>query len=224
LLFEEPKHIIFVLPPDNLENKSRVVIMKKTVILIVFGLSGAAALIYEVVWSRLLQVIFGCTVYTASTIFAAFLLGLSIGSFLFRKIADETKQPLFYLALFEVFIGLYGIGIIYLFKLLSWLYLFLPSLLIIKLVLCLIVLLPPTILFGAVWPFINRYYINDVRKLGSGTGNLYSANSIGSAFGAFAGGFIFVPFLGFRTTSIIAALLNIAAGLLLIIVWKKESK
>jgi spermidine synthase len=92
----------------------------------------------------------------------------------------------------------------------------LPSLLIIKLIFSLIVVLPPTILFGAVWPFINRYYIKDLNELGSGTGNLYSANSMGSALGAFAGGFIFVPFLGFMGTSVIAALFNIVAGLLLI--------
>ncbi len=150
-------------------------------ILTVFGLSGAAALIYEIVWSRLLQTVFGSTVYTASTIFAAFLLGFSIGAFLLRKTADTTDRPLFCLALIEILIGLYGILIIFIFRFISWIYVFLPPLLVIKLILSLVVLLPPTILFGAVWPFINRYYIRDMDKLGSGAGNLYSFNSIGSA-------------------------------------------
>lgn len=47
--------------------------------LLVFSLSGAAALIYEIVWSRSLQFIFGSTIQTASAIFSAFLLGFSLG-------------------------------------------------------------------------------------------------------------------------------------------------
>jgi spermidine synthase len=190
--------------------------MGKRLILLIFGLSGMAALIYEVVWSRLLQVIFGSTIYTASTIFAAFLLGFSIGAFLFRKIADTTNRPLSFLALIEILIGLYGIFIIFIFRFISKMYVFLPDSLISRLILCMIVLLPPTILFGAVWPFINRYYIKDIDKLGRGTGSLYSVNSIGSALGAFASGFVFVPLFGFKITSIIAGFLNIIAGLLLV--------
>lgn len=190
--------------------------MSKKTILLVFGLSGAAALIYEVVWSRLLQTIFGSTVYTASAIFATFLLGFSIGAFSLRKKAESSDRPLRFLALVEISIGIYGILIIFIIKFMSKIYIFLPSFLIIRLILSFIVLLPPTILFGAVWPFINKYYIKDIKRLGKGTGNLYSINSIGSALGAFASGFIFIPFLGFKTTSIIAASMNIIAGLLLI--------
>src|SRR3989344_1491185 len=101
--------------------------MNKRIIPIVFGLSGMAALIYEVVWSRLLQTIFGSTVYSTSTIFAAFLLGFSIGAFLFRKIADTTNRPLFFLSLIEILIGLYGILIIFIFEIILKIYIYLPS-------------------------------------------------------------------------------------------------
>jgi len=197
--------------------------MNKRIIPIVFGLSGMAALIYEVVWSRLLQTIFGSTVYSTSTIFAAFLLGFSIGAFLFRKIADTTNRPLFFLSLIEILIGLYGILIIFIFEIILKIYIYLPSSLIVRIILFFIVLLPPTILFGAIWPFINKYYIKDSDKIGSGTGSLYSINSIGSALGAFASGFIFVPMFGFKISSVIAGCLNIISGILLIIL-KRETK
>ena len=57
-------------------------------------ISGMTALIYEVVWTRPLQLIFGSTVYAVSTIVTTFLAGFAIGSYSFRNIADTTKNPI----------------------------------------------------------------------------------------------------------------------------------
>ena len=186
----------------------------------IFGLSSATALVYEIVWSRLLQTIFGSTLYSTSTIFAAFLLGFSIGAFLLRNVADTTNKPLVQLALIEFSIGLYGIFISTIFRAVNGVYLLLPPNNFITPLLSFTVLLPPTILFGAIWPFVNSLVIKDPTVIGKRTATLYSISSLGSALGAFASGFILVPAFGFRTTSAIAGVINIGAGTLLLILAK----
>jgi len=64
----------------------------RTIILIAFGISGMAALIYAVVWTRPLSLIFGSTVYAVSTMLTAFLAGFALGSYLFRNIAVEFSS------------------------------------------------------------------------------------------------------------------------------------
>ena len=61
-------------------------------ILIAFMLSGLTALIYEVVWTRPLQLIFGSTIYEVSSMLTTFFVGFAVGSYLFRNIADNTKH------------------------------------------------------------------------------------------------------------------------------------
>ena len=184
---------------------------------VVFGISGATALIYEIVWSRLLQTIFGSTLYSTSTIFAAFLLGFSIGAFALRNHADTTRQPLVQLALIEIAIGLYGIFITTIFSAINTVYLSLPPNNLITLLLLFTILLPPTILFGAIWPFVNSLIIREPGTVGRSSAALYSISSLGSALGAFASGFLLVPVFGFKTTSAIAGVINIGAGVLLLI-------
>ena len=184
---------------------------------VVFGLSGATALIYEIVWSRLLQTIFGSTLYSTSIIFAAFLLGFSIGAFALRNHADTPKQPLVQLALIEIAIELYGIFITTIFSAVNTVYLSLPPNNFITLLLFFTILLPPTILFGAIWPLVNSLIIREPGTVGRSSAVLYSISSLGSALGAFASGFLLVPVFGFKTTSAIAGLINIGAGLLLLI-------
>ena len=184
---------------------------------VVFGISGATALIYDIVWSRLLQTIFGSTLYSTSTIFAAFSLGLSIGAFALRNHANTTKQPLVQLTLIEIAIGLYGIFITTIFSAVNAVYLSLPPNNFITLLLFFTILLPQTILFGAIWPFVNSLTIREPGTVGRSSAALYSISSLGSALRAFASGFILVPILGFKTTSALAGIINIGARLLRLI-------
>ncbi len=91
----------------------------RVLIVIAFALSGMTSLMYEVVWTRPLQILFGSTIFAVSTILATFLFGFALGSYLFRNIADQSKNPLFIFAGLELGIGLYGIFIIGMFKILS---------------------------------------------------------------------------------------------------------
>jgi spermidine synthase len=57
-------------------------------------LLGARALIYQVLWLRLLGLVFGVTTYAASTVWAVFMAGLAVGGFAASRIADRVRRPL----------------------------------------------------------------------------------------------------------------------------------
>ena len=67
-------------------------------ILLLFFCSGASALIYQVLWLRKLGLVFGVTVYAASTVWASFMFGLAVGSLLAGRVADRLRRPLVCLA------------------------------------------------------------------------------------------------------------------------------
>lgn len=94
----------------------------RILLLIAFALSGMTALIYEVVWARPLQLIFGSTIYAVSTILTTFMLGFALGSYFFRNIADRVNAVLLFSGL-EFGIGVYGLFIFSLFKILPRVYL-----------------------------------------------------------------------------------------------------
>ena len=185
------------------------------IILIAFMISGMTALIYEVVWARPLQLIFGSTIYAVSTILTTFLIGFSLGSYLFRNIADKSRNPLKLFAFIELGIGLYGLSILSLFKILPSIYLSIANnsgIQFIQFALLFLVLIIPTTLFGATWPVVNKIYVRFERK-GRDIGRLYSFNSFGSFLGSLAAGFILIPFIGIRNTSILAVCLNLLIGI-----------
>ena len=87
-------------------------VLNKTGFLVVglfcFFFSGAAGLIYQVVWTRMLSQIFGNTTYAIATVLSAFMAGLAIGSYWFGKIADRGKNDFFLYGILEAGVGVYG--------------------------------------------------------------------------------------------------------------------
>src|SRR5512134_3945008 len=75
-------------------------------LLALFYFSGIAGLIYQVLWLRRLSVIFGVTVYAASTVLAAFMAGLALGSALAGRIVERIGRPLLVFGVAEILIGL----------------------------------------------------------------------------------------------------------------------
>ncbi|HLC88859.1 MAG TPA: fused MFS/spermidine synthase [Candidatus Nanoarchaeia archaeon] len=199
--------------------------MNKKILLIAFTISGTTALIYEIVWSRPLQLIFGSTIYAVSTILTTFFVGFALGSYLFRNIADNVKKPLALFGLIQLGIGLYGLMILGLFKALTPIYLALESsgFQSAQSVLLFLVLIIPATLFGATWPVINRAYVK-IERRGEDFGRLYSFNSFGSFLGPILAGLVLIPWWGITNTSLFAASINIILGLLTLIYSKKSEK
>jgi spermidine synthase len=90
--------------------------------LLVFFLSGATGLVYEVLWTRQLAMIFGVTTYAFSTVLATYMGGLALGSYLMGRRVDRVRNPLLLYAALEAAIGLYELVVPELFKALRPLY------------------------------------------------------------------------------------------------------
>src|SRR5258706_531487 len=72
-----------------------------------FFLSGATGLVYEVLWIRMLGLVFGHTVFAVTTVLTAFMAGLGLGSWIFGRLADRQARPLRLYGLLELGIGVF---------------------------------------------------------------------------------------------------------------------
>jgi len=194
----------------------------KKLLLIAFLFSGMAALIYEITWIRPLQFLLGSTTYTISIIFATFMAGLALGSWIISKKVEKIKNLPKTYAFIELGIGIYGVILLSLFNVLPKVYnnlYFLHSNFylfeVVQFLLVFIVLLIPTTLMGATYPLIVKF--NTERKIGKSVGEVYSANNLGAIIGSFAAGFILIPLLGITASIIIAGVINILVASIILI-------
>jgi spermidine synthase len=85
------------------------IINLKNILLILFFLSGACALTYQVIWVRMLNQIFGVNAFAVATVLGAFMAGLALGNHYFGKLSDRHSQPLKLFAYLQFFIGLFAL-------------------------------------------------------------------------------------------------------------------
>jgi spermidine synthase len=201
-------------------------------IIVIFGISGMTALIYEIVWIRPLSLIFGTTIFAISIIVAAFLSGLALGSWLAGRYIDKLENPLKYYGFIEIGIGLFGLMLISLFTVLPGFYLDIYHLtspnfsffFVLQFTLAFLLILIPTTLMGATMPIILKSYSKDFQKLGRDVGRLYSVNNIGAVLGTIAAGFLLIPLLGVQTSIMVTAIINITIGLIILGISKSMNK
>ncbi len=185
-----------------------------------FFFSGAAGLVYEIVWMRMLGLIFGHTVFAITAVLAAFMAGLAFGSFLFGRLIDRRGRPLQLYGLLEVGIGLYVLAMPFLFQGMQttylWLYRSLDlsflSFALMQFALVFVVLLIPTTLMGASLPVLVKFFVDRVEDLGRKIGDLYALNTFGAVVGSAAAGFILLPTIGVKGTTMLAAAVNLIIG------------
>jgi len=199
--------------------------------LVFFFLSGMCGLIYQILWTRVLSLLFGHTTFAIGTVITAFMGGLALGSFFFGRWADRENalktflsrqgESPFLLAygLMEASVGLYCLLTPLLFLLVEKAYLpfsDLPffALNILRFVLCMGVLIVPTFLMGGTFPIISKFFIQNLSEFGGKLGRLYFINTIGAATGSFAAGFYLLRILGLNATLECAAVINIGIGVL----------
>ncbi|MCX7011976.1 MAG: fused MFS/spermidine synthase [Candidatus Sumerlaeota bacterium] len=183
-----------------------------------FIASGAAGLIYEVVWSRLLTQVFGATLLAVSTVLASFMGGLALGSALLGAASDRMRRPLRFYAFLELGIAAGSLLVPLLLRLLEnaaapVLGNFAIAFAVRNLVLfCVtfIVLLVPTTLMGATLPVLSRFLVHRRESLGLNVGGLYSANTFGAVVGTFLTGFVVIAAWGVWGAAASAAALNVA--------------
>ncbi len=183
-----------------------------------FFISGSAALAYEVTWTRVLSWIFGSSVYAFSTILAAFLFGLALGSYLAGRIADGRTDLMALFAVAELGIGASGLLMLHLFSKLDVVYYLVFSarstfgmMWVVFFAIIFAILLVPASLMGATMPIVAREY-SRAEAVGGDVGTLFASNTLGGVFGSLAAGFFLVP-LGVEGISLLAAGCNLLVAL-----------
>ena len=190
-------------------------------VLAAFALSGAAALSYEVVWTRALSVVLGSTTHALSSMLATFMLGLAIGGVLGGRVVRLGRDPLLWFGLCELGIGALGISALLVMRSLPAAYLALyralhlnaPAFYVVQLALCSAVMLGPTVLMGMTFPLVARALAPVAGDVGPAVGDAYGANTLGAVLGSLATGFALVPLLGLRGATVVAAAANAVVGL-----------
>ena len=183
----------------------------------VFFLSGISGLMYQVLWLRLLSVVFGVTAYAASTVLASFMCGLAVGSVLAGRLADRTRDPLRWFGLVELGIGVSALLTPWLLDAAQVLYTAIATnvpdgqgavLTLARFACSSAVLLVPTALMGATLPLVVRSSLVQRGDLGPRIGLLYAVNAGGAITGAILAGFYLIGLIGLRRTFLVAAGLN----------------
>lgn len=188
---------------------------------IAIGLSGMAALAAEVIWTRILSLTFGGTVYTFSIILAVFLVGLGLGSSVGSFLARTIVRPRVGLGWCQVLLmgAVAWTGYVLARSLPYWPVN--PALsqspwinFQMDLARCLWAILPATILWGASFPLALAAVVSSRRESGRTVGEVYAANTVGAILGAAAVSLIVIPWLGTQWSQRIVIAVSAIAGLL----------
>ncbi|MBV8194182.1 MAG: fused MFS/spermidine synthase, partial [Candidatus Dormibacteraeota bacterium] len=184
----------------------------------VFVASGAAGLMYQVVWSSQLVLVFGNTTEAIGTIVTAFLAGLGLGGLVGGLIAPRLRHPLRLYGAVEVLVGATALLVPIGFQLIDGVYRSAydttsgTTLTLVRLALTLAAVTPVTFLMGLTLPLLTRYLVTSMRDAGPRMGLLYSANTFGAMTGTLVAGFVLIEVFGLSTTTHIAVALNLLAG------------
>jgi spermidine synthase len=189
-------------------------------ILAIFVLSGAAGLIYEVVWARELVLVFGNTTQAVSAILTGFFGGMAIGSAVGGRVADRVARRLRMYALLELALVVVVLVTPVTFGLIKEAYRGVfgaleaePNLLaLVRFGLAMVALGPATILMGATLPTLTRYLTSDAH-LSRAFGRLYAANTIGAIIGTALAGFVLIELFGLSGSVLVGAACSGVAGL-----------
>jgi spermidine synthase len=181
----------------------------RKMVLIAFMISGFTALAYEVVWTRQLILFLRTSIYAFSGMLAIFLAGVALGSMFMNKFVDRLRTPLFVFGILELAIGALSIFNLYLFGPLD-------SSVLTRVLSPVVLVLPLTFIFGAIFPIASLCYAKSTDLTGTSVGILYTFNAIGNVAGSLLAGFLLISLLGSSKTVIILGFVNIMLGLVLL--------
>src|SRR3989339_67155 len=198
--------------------------ISNTLFYAVIFLSGLSALIYQLVWVRVLGLVFGVSSFAVATVVSVFLLGLGCGSLYFGKWSDKFKNPLKTYIFVELCIGISSIVSYLIINNLTIYKVFYEYsynnfnfywISLIRLFLSIVVLFPPVFAIGGTIPLITKYFLTTPERFGSNFSRIYYVNTLGAFAGSMLTGFIFVKYIGVFLTFMIAVILNLLIPLII---------
>ncbi len=187
---------------------------------VLFFLSGAAALVYQVTWARSLSLVFGGTHLAVATVLAVFMGGLALGSAWLGRRADRTARPLRLYGLLELGIGVCGLGFMLFVDHATAFYAPLaraadghPALLTaMRVALAAGAMIVPTTLMGGTLPVLSRLVVGGDDEGRGRVARLYATNTLGAVAGVLLSGFVLLGRFGVEATMMVAVGLNALVG------------
>jgi spermidine synthase len=194
-----------------------------TLVAVLYGLSGALGLVYEVAFNKYLALVFGATAYASSAVLVAFMGGLALGAYLASKIEPHIRRPLLAYGLAELAIGAFCMFAPLTFQALSNVYVnavakspgSLATLSMLRAGMAVVVVLIPAGGMGATLPLLARFVQGEdpafaKRKLA----RFYALNTFGGALGSLVSAYVVIPSLGLTWTMRTAAAVSVSIGLI----------
>jgi spermidine synthase len=204
-------------------------------ILFAVALTGFAAMVSEVAWTRILVLALGASVYAFTVMLATFLAGLGLGAAGVAKFlrADPVHAR-------RVFYGLALLAALTLcvssaasqqmpelFRSLFW-SLGLPKapgwIVPVQFAIAAALMVVPAFVMGGLFPAALRIVVRDAERVGKGVGGVYAWNTLGTILGSFAAGFALIPWLGIRGALLVAASAQCASALIVSLGGKREPR
>ncbi len=184
-------------------------------LLLLFVGSGAAALIYEIVWFQLLQLVIGSSSVSLGVLLGTFMGGMCLGSLLLPRLVSPRHHPLKVYAFLELGIGAIGILVLLMMPLATYLYTAWGGYgltgYLLRGVVAGVLLLPPTLLMGATLPAVSRWVETTPTGV-SWLGFFYGGNIAGAVVGCLLAGFYLLRVHDVAFATFTAVAINAAVG------------
>ena len=192
--------------------------------LVLFIGSGCAALIYEIVWFQLLQLVVGSSAVSLAVLLGTFMGGMCLGSLALPRLISTTLHPLRVYAWLELGIALSGLAVLYAMPAITQLYLANAATglwgILLRGLVCAACLLPPTLFMGATLPAIARWVEATPRGI-SWLGFFYGGNTAGAVAGCLVAGFYLLRVHDMAIATWCAAGINVAIAVLALVLARK---
>lgn len=192
-------------------------------VLVVTWISGFTAMVFEIGWTRILAIFLSSTTYAFTLMLATFLLGITLGSYLFERWHRRWKLSHRLLGQFLTLLALSGLLFLAVSAQLAELARFLASasqgstlaLLGSQFLVSFLAMILPTVLFGLTFPLTVVLYCGEDLRRGARAGVLYGVNTLGSILGAFVTGLFLIQWLSTVNSLLLASgvLALVATGL-----------
>jgi spermidine synthase len=196
----------------------------------VIGAAGFCALSYEVLWTRMLSMVVGTSVYSFTLMLVAFLAGIGLGSAAWgvwqRHWDPESRGAVRTLALIQVAIGGLALAVTAMMRHMPDHALWLQGLFLAQgdefaarqgasAVVALAYMLPPALLMGVAFPLAGTLHARYRGRVATGVGEILAYNTVGAILGSAASGFVLIPAFGIERSLLVVCAVNIGAGLIL---------
>jgi spermidine synthase len=194
-----------------------------TLVALLYGISGALGLVYEVAFNKYLALVFGATAYASSAVLVAFMGGLAVGAWLASRIEKRIVRPLLAYGLAELAIGAFCMLVPLTFQALSSVYVnavakspgSLAMLSALRAALAVAVVLVPAGGMGATLPLLARFVQGeDATFAKRWLARFYALNTFGGAVGSIVSAYVVIPSLGLTWTMRSAAGVSLGIGVL----------